>query len=108
MDRRTFLQRMFQAGLVVATPKLIFDMGANKHRRLCDTYDYVFYHQERLYMGSTKNIILMGTPPGPNWADAFLDAPRRTEPIPRLWKSDGSRLVQMDFQPLASSLTKEG
>lgn len=31
MNRREFLKRMFQAGLVVAAPKLIFDLGANKH-----------------------------------------------------------------------------
>lgn len=29
MNRREFLERMFACGLVAATPKIIFDMGAN-------------------------------------------------------------------------------
>jgi len=32
MNRREFVQRMFAAGLVTATPKCIFDMGANAHK----------------------------------------------------------------------------
>lgn len=32
MNRREFLQRMFTAGLVVATPKIIFDLGANSYK----------------------------------------------------------------------------
>lgn len=34
MNRREFLARMFQAGLVVAAPKIIFDMGASSFRRI--------------------------------------------------------------------------
>jgi len=32
MNRREFLNRLAALGLVAATPKLIFDMGANKGR----------------------------------------------------------------------------
>lgn len=32
MNRREFLQRMFTAGLVVAAPKIIFDLGANSYK----------------------------------------------------------------------------
>lgn len=40
MNRREFLARMFQAGLVVATPKIIFDMGANSYKVNYTLYEF--------------------------------------------------------------------
>lgn len=33
MNRREFLERMFAAGLVVAAPKIIFDLAANTYKQ---------------------------------------------------------------------------
>jgi hypothetical protein len=73
ISRREFLARMFQAGLVVATPKLIFDIGANKHHYptglIIDVYEYRLEFAGKIYSGRYADIV-MGTPPGPNWFEA--------------------------------------
>lgn len=39
MNRRDFLKRMAAVGLVAATPKIIFDLGANRHRHIFAALD---------------------------------------------------------------------
>lgn len=55
MNRRDFLKRMALAGLAVATPKLIFDLGANKHKYIEEfpkTMELLrFYSQPGLFNG---------------------------------------------------------
>lgn len=72
MNRREFLTRMLQAGLVVAAPKLIFDLGANKAKypQYYDFADFTYDWKELTakldfgpYECRYEGLIVMGTPP---------------------------------------------